>query len=770
MDSATFVSLAKKVDNLSENKVSIPDFNRISELSSNWRNKVSVLKKFSAKVFGADKTHLVIRALAGPWTWEKLDPVNECSPLHDLVRSKTPHKNTTAKAPGSLKVKIRVVKKLCDLSGSGDTNHFVINRILKPSWNIVSEFIRALPSVYANSSNQKTVIKALVQISQKASENDNYTADLLMKASNRVAKTIENKSASFEKALRSLAKLLNSLQKPSDDKKFATQKQMDQVKLIMSCVSPHLRNKDLEYLGFKTSWRTRKRALQLFEDENSPQEIVISKSRGNIPLQKKFRKLIKDTFTDSNNVSQGMRRPVKKALGLDGLPKNALEMNRSMTRIINSLDYVVSKKERKEEKKGISESSIRKYAVIEVPELKKHRKRTGKCSMCHEYAQRCAWFNSIDFGSNARDPVFARKEPTGDNTFPTNNQIDLLQDLESSNENLLKARIKRCVRQLKVLEFHYNDWRSGFKFWQRLERNCPEDVLLTNADHMNSPTVGGGGKVEFNDTPHELRTKTCFGFAVGVRGEEGKVQWHYSLTFSDSVDHRSQAVIQMKQNIMKQRWFRQLARGKKRAFHGHDNAPSFISKEHLYEETIRFAYALPTIETSSFIPFGKCHGKGINDKIFQKVSQYVKSSENRLSTVDDLQKCCMDGQKEANKSKMRLKNEKPTPFRAYTYKIKKPSKLVNKVCFSGIQSSLAFTYIKSTDTLINNILPENVLTGDGIPVPKSMITKSNRKDRTLRRETTDAFEADKDYEKVSAQEIQQRKWLKKLEILRNNRD
>lgn len=61
-----------------------------------------------------------------------------------------------------------------------------------------------------------------------------------------------------------------------------------------------------------------------------------------------------------------------------------------MTRIINSVDYVISKKERAEGKEGISESSIRKYAPIEVPELKKHRKRTGKCSACHEYSQRCA--------------------------------------------------------------------------------------------------------------------------------------------------------------------------------------------------------------------------------------------------------------------------------------------------------------------------------------------------------------------------------------------
>ena len=58
---------------------------------------------------------------------------------------------------------------------------------------------------------------------------------------------------------------------------------MDQVKLIMSCVRPHLQNKDLADLGFKTSWRTRKRALQLYEDDTSPLEGVISTSRGKIP-------------------------------------------------------------------------------------------------------------------------------------------------------------------------------------------------------------------------------------------------------------------------------------------------------------------------------------------------------------------------------------------------------------------------------------------------------------------------------------------------------
>ena len=159
----------------------------------------------------------------------------------------------------------------------------------------------------------------------------------------------------------------------------------------MAHIKPYLSKTELENLGFNFSWRTQKRALELHSYEKSVIDTPISAIiRGTRPLSKKFRRLIKDTFTDSENVSQGMRRPVKKALDVDGIPKNALEMNRSMTRIINTLDYVRSKKERKAGKEGISESTIRKYAKIEVPELKKHRKRTGKCSSCHEYAQRCA--------------------------------------------------------------------------------------------------------------------------------------------------------------------------------------------------------------------------------------------------------------------------------------------------------------------------------------------------------------------------------------------
>ena len=123
----------------------------------------------------------------------------------------------------------------------------------------------------------------------------------------------------------------------------------------------------------------------------------------------------------------------------------------------------------------------------------------------------------------------------------------------------------------------------------------------------------------------------------------------------------------------------------------------------------------------------------------------------------------MDGQKEADKSKMRLKNEEPLPFRVYTLKIEKPSRKVYKVLFDGIQSWLAFTYTKATDKLINNIIPTNILTGAGILVPKSIIKNLSRGDRTVRRETKDAIEPDYEYEKMRAQEKKKNKLLKKLQ-------
>ena len=127
----------------------------------------------------------------------------------------------------------------------------------------------------------------------------------------------------------------------------------------------------------------------------------------------------------------------------------------------------------------------------------------------------------------------------------------------------------------------------------------------------------------------------------------------------------------------------------------------------------------------------------------------------------------MEGQKQADISKMRLKDEGPLFFRAYVYKIKKPSAKVYKVNFNGIQSSLAFTYSVTTDILLNNVIPNNVLIGRGIIVPKTKIknVKRKAKDLSVRRETEDALGVDQDYDKMRKQEKLKNKWINKL----NNR-
>ena len=247
-----------------------------------------------------------------------------------------------------------------------------------------------------------------------------------------------------------------------------------------------------------------------------------------------------------------MNRPVKKAKGPDGRPLNAKEMNRSMTRIINKMPNVISKKEREEGKPGISESSVRKYAKILVPNLKKHRKRTGKCPHCHDFGVNCANFNKHNFGKYGNLIQFARKNPDDSNVFPTEEEIDLLTFPDKVKfEDLIRARLKKTVWRMKIQQKHFTSWRAQFKFWQKLERDCPEDAILLCSDHMNPPLVGKGGKIQLSDAPHEFRSKTCFGHCVGTRRVDGSVEWNYTVVFSDSVDHRSQAVIQMCKFIYK---------------------------------------------------------------------------------------------------------------------------------------------------------------------------------------------------------------------------
>lgn len=208
-----------------------------------------------------------------------IDPLNRESPIHNLMRSKIPHKNVNTKGSGSLNRKVRVVRKLYDLSGGAHEKHFILHRILNPTWDIAEEFIAILPEVSATSSNQKIVQRVLIATSTKASHDTKSAADILVKASNKVCQETGNRAASYEQALRSLASLVSDLQKPAEGKKFTKQERMDRVKLIMACARPHLRVKDLVALGFKTSWRTHKRALQLHEEETSLRYPSVKASR-----------------------------------------------------------------------------------------------------------------------------------------------------------------------------------------------------------------------------------------------------------------------------------------------------------------------------------------------------------------------------------------------------------------------------------------------------------------------------------------------------------
>ena len=534
---------------------------------------------------------------------------------------------------------------------------------------------------------------------------------------------------------------------------------------IASCVSPHMSNKQLRKFGFNIHWRTKKRSLRQieFKENISP----IPWTRGRKKLDQNYQHCIRATFLDPENVSEAMNRPVKKAKGSDGQPLNAKEMNRSMTRIINKMPIVISKKEREEGKIGISDSSVRKYAPILVPNLKKHRKRTGKCPHCHNYGVQCANFNKYNFKEFASLEEFSKKNPDESNIYPSEDQIDALKFPEKEDlEELTRARIKKTVWRMRILQDHFVLWRAQFKFWQSLERNCPADTVLFSSDHMNPPVVGKGGKIDFNDTPHEYRTKTCFGHCIGTRGNNGKVLWNYTVVFSDSVDHRSQAVIQMEKFIWSKRWAKALIRGKTKAFHTHDNANNFTSKEMLWWSTIGFAARFPTIRESSYTPAGKCHGKGICDKMFQKISGWVESAEDKCYNTKDLVKACLDGQKEANQCKQRRTGDEMTIFRAYTYTIKPPSEMKNIVNLVGIHSTGAVTYRKDDDTITNHVKPENIAPRNGILVPLTLRKKVRRKakDLKLRRTTEDAIDTVYDYARMQNEQKKTHAWLRKIDL------
>ena len=792
--------LKTQIDNLRAFNSELPDFVAARDLNSQWRMKISMVKTLCSKLFGETRVKYFARSLIGKPSWSELDPKFEFSFLNSLPSSDIAHKEQRLHPGAALKVKTRVVKKLCELAGGGsaaDTRDFILRRLLKPTWLNVGDYISRLPSISKKSSLRSVAIQLVLSISKKVSIDDEQAAQFLLDAAEVLSSKTVDKSIKHENALKSLAAVYNNIstvdeeatesetdplvdnnsELKSDSENFVgnnskplrTPRKRNNISnihyaaRIASCVSPHMSDKELRELGFEIHWRTKKRVInQLFEKENiSP----ISWTRGRKKLDQKYQDSIKATFLDPENVSEGMNRPVKKAKGSDGLPLNAKEMNRSMTRIINKMPNVISKKERKAGKIGISDSSVRKYAPKLVPNLKKHRKRTGKCPHCHNFGVQCANFNQYNFKEFASLEEFSKKNPNDSNKFPSDEQIDLLKFPEKGPlEELTRARIKKTVFRMRILQDHFILWRAQFKFWQSLERDCPADAVLFCSDHMNPPVVGKGGKIQFNDTPHEYRTKTCFGHCIGTRGINGKVRWNYTVLFSDNVDHRSQAVIQMEKFIWSKPWAKDLIRGKTRAFHTHDNANTFTSKEILWWSTIGFAYRFPTIRESSYTPAGKCHGKSICDKMFQKISGWVESAEDRCYNIEDLAKVCQDGQKEANQSKQRRTGEEMTIFRAYTYKFVTPSKNKDIVDLCGIHSTGAVTYRKDDETVTNHVLPQNIAIRKGIVIPTSTIKQLPRKakDLEMRRNTEDCIVTEYNYLLMQNEQKKTKSWLREI--------
>ena len=84
--------------------------------------------------------------------------------------------------------------------------------------------------------------------------------------------------------------------------------------------------------------------------------------------------------------------------------------------------------------------------------------------------------------------------------FPTHNLIDLLR-LVSENEALLKIRIEHCYSHITITVLPH-PLTISFQILSAIGAKFPEVVILTNADDINSPKVGG--IAENNDTPHDL--------------------------------------------------------------------------------------------------------------------------------------------------------------------------------------------------------------------------------------------------------------------------
>ena len=203
-------------------------------------------------------------------------PKKNSSFLNQLKASKTPHKELSQGDVGaSLKLKTRVVKKLCQLAGGGtdvDTRDFVLRRVLQPSWKWASEFFDLLRPVSDKSSSRKIALKLISDISYKVTlDNKQDAARILLNAARRASPELVTKSFNLEKVVRSIATLYNEISKNaknSTDSKpdakdgksgkssKAVKRRQSTTKLlfasqIASCIKPHLEEKIVKELGFR---------------------------------------------------------------------------------------------------------------------------------------------------------------------------------------------------------------------------------------------------------------------------------------------------------------------------------------------------------------------------------------------------------------------------------------------------------------------------------------------------------------------------------------
>ena len=347
MQSIFLNQLKIQIDNLRAFNSELPDFVAVRDLNSQWRMKISMVKTLCCKLFGENRLKYFARSLIGKPSWSELDPKSEFSYLNSLPSSNIAHTEQRQHPGATLKVKTRVVKKLCELAGGGstaDTRDFVLRRLLKPTWLNVGDFISRLPSISKKSSLRSVAIQLILSISKSVSVDEEQATQFLLDAAEVLSSKTVDKSIKLENVVKSLAEVYNDIstvdgeatesetdhlvdnnsELKSDSENFdgnnsrpiKTPRKRNNISnihfaaRIASCVSPHMSDKELREFGFEIHWRTKKRVMsQLFAKENiSP----ISWTRGRKKLDHKFQESIKATFLDPENVSEAMNRPVKK--------------------------------------------------------------------------------------------------------------------------------------------------------------------------------------------------------------------------------------------------------------------------------------------------------------------------------------------------------------------------------------------------------------------------------------------------------------------------